>query len=107
MKEQKANDNFYERLESLRELTKLSPIAYAKLVKARNSKDSANNIKLSADEIDILEYALRERALEKIVEKDWENYLEIEHDGYGLNDFANAVLNEHINNKNNNNVKSR
>lgn len=106
MEEKKVNEEFYERLESLRELTKLSPLAYVKLVKARNKKDSENNNKLSAEEIDIFEYALRERVLEKAVEKDWENYIEIEHGGYSLNDFANAVLTGYINNKNNN-VKSR
>lgn len=98
-----------EELEALRELTKLNPIAYAKVLKARKEAEILRDLYMKSEPNDVigvdystadeLEYSLRMRALERASEKSWRKYIEVEHDGYGLNQYANDVLTNHIKSK--------
>ena len=107
----------YERLEALREITKLNPVAYAKVVKARHDADKFRDLYMKYepnDQIGVdytianeLEYELRFRALENGVEKQWKQYLGVEDDGYGLEDWAEDVLSEHMKNNEQNRGSSR
>lgn len=99
-----------DQLLALREITKLNPIAYAKVLKARNDAEQLRNLYIQYEPNDIigvdystaneLEYSLRMQALERSVEKDWIKYIEKENDGFGLADYAYDVLQLYIRNKN-------
>jgi len=80
----------YKRLEALREITKLSPINEIRVSLAKEeSEEKANE----------LEYVLREKKLLKNYEKTWQMYLELEHDGLGLKEFAYSALDDYIKEK--------
>ena len=98
-----------EELEALRELTKLNPIAYAKVMKARKEAELYRDlyvkyhpnapIEVDYSTADELEFSLRMNALERIAEKGWKKYIEVEKDGYGLNQYTNDLITQHINSK--------
>ena len=95
------NDN-YERLEVLRNITKLGPVAYAKVMKARRNADNQRELLMKYepnDEIGVdysvandLEIALREQALQNRVEKDWTMY----GDGLSLSEYADGIIEDRI-----------
>lgn len=84
-----------EKLEILRELTTLGPIARIKLLLA--CKEAEKNGEY--DKVDYLEYSLRMESFRRIVEPVWKMYASIEHDGYGLMEFAESTLEQHIEKK--------
>lgn len=102
-------DELIEQLDALREITKLGPIAYVKVLKARKDAEVLRDFYIKSEPNDIievdyssandLEYSLRKRALERKVERDWLDYLATENDGYGLSEYADDVLKEHMKSK--------
>ena len=96
-----------ERLEALRDMTTLNPIASIKVLKARkdaekmsdlyNKYEPNDHIGTDYSTANNLEYSLRMEALERKLENSWQAYLAIEKDGFGLIDFAEETLNQHIN----------
>ena len=99
----------YELLEALREITTLGPVSAAKIKFARSKADRYTDLyrKLNpSDEIgvdysvaNVLEFQLRKEALERDLEREWSNYLAVENDGIGLEEYAKGYLEEYINNK--------
>ena len=81
-------DNFYKRLEILRETVKLSPVGYALVLKARKKGDSF--------EADQLEYFMRLRKYAYIIKPMWDEFTKIEHDSFGLLEFSEMVLDNYI-----------
>ena len=90
----------------LREITRLNPLAYAKVLRARKTAEELRNLYIKSEPNDIigvdystandLEYSERMRALERSLEKSWREYLSVENDGYGLSEFAAQVLRDEI-----------
>ena len=100
----------YEVLEGLREITKLNPIAEFKILRARRQADKFIDIyrKLNpGDEMSVdysvandLEYELRMEALSRSLEKGWAQYIALENDGLGLEDYVSDYLVNYMNNRN-------
>ena len=97
---------FITNLKALREMTRLDPIAYVKVLRARREAENLRDVyaryepsdKVAVDYSDAndLEYMLRKRSLERSVQSDWLDYLRVEHDGYGLSEFADDCIRTHI-----------
>ncbi len=104
------NYSFEEQLEILREETKLNPIDYLKVLKERKAAEQSRDVYIKYEPNDIigtdyskanaLEYNLRMRALENMLEPSWRDYLRVENDGYGLSDYARSYLNQQLAAKN-------
>lgn len=97
------------RLESLREITRLNPIDFFRVQQARRQAEKFRELYIKENPSDIigvdysvaddLEYSLRFRQLERNVEKSWKSYLGLENDGYGLAQYAEDFLLQHMNEK--------
>ncbi len=104
-------------LDALRDMVKLNPFDYFRVQRARRQAEKFRDLYIKENPSDIigvdytiaddLEHSLRFRALERRVEKSWRDYLKVERDGYGLNDYARDVLNEFMKSKDNQNGRSR
>ena len=100
----------YEVLEALREITKLGPVAQAKLSWSRKKDEKFTELyrrENPSDEIgvdysnsDVLEYHLRMEALSKGLERSWASYINYEKDGLGLEEYVSDYLVTYLNNKN-------
>ena len=98
-----------EELEVLREITKLNPISYMKVLKARKEAEIFRNLyvkyepndKIGVDysTADALEHSLRKQALAHDLEKSWREYIRVENDGYGLMDCVDDTLRHYLNEK--------
>ena len=95
-----------ERLEALRELVKLNPVDYIRVKKARMQAEAFRDLYIRENPSDIigvdysiaddLEYQLRLAAYERICEPGWRAYLNMEHDGYGLREYAVDGLKQYL-----------
>ena len=103
-------DEYYqnqkERLYYLRELVVLNPIDKLRVLHARSLSEKYRNfynmynpndiIETDYSVADDLEYTLRYKTFVKKLEKDFISYLNLEKDGYGLEEHAESVLNNYI-----------
>ena len=103
-------DDYYakqkERLKYLRELVILNPIDKMRVLHARSysEKYRAFYNKINPNDVietdysvaDDLEYTLRYKSFVKKLEKDFVGYLNLEKDGYGLEEYAENTLNNYI-----------
>ena len=99
----------YEVLKSLREITRLGPIAEFKILRARKSAEKYRELYMKdnpSDEISVdystvndLEYQLRIDSLKRKLEKTWLSYLSYENDGIGLDEFVSDYLVQYLNDK--------
>lgn len=97
---------FMEELTTLRDMTKLNPIEYFKVYRARKQAEQLRDVYIKYEPNDVigtdysvandLEYGFRMDALCRSVEEDWKKYISIENDGYGLFEYANDVLQQRI-----------
>ena len=98
----------FERLEQLRELTELGPIAKFKIMRARKQAEDYRKLYIKENPDDVigvdystaneLEYELRMNSLRKSLEKQWAEYVTYENDGMGLDQYVNDYLVEQLNN---------
>ena len=96
-----------EKLRALREFIKLNPVDFMRVRRARKQAEAFRELYIRENPGDIigvdysiaddLEYQLRLAGLERDMEKSWRAYLSMEHDGYGLRDFAEDFLKQYIN----------
>lgn len=96
-------------LETLRELTKLGPVAKLKVAREQALAEKSRQSYIKQNPSDIietdftqaneLEYALRINALANKLEKDWKGYEETEHDDFGLIDYTEYQLSEYMKEK--------
>ena len=96
-------------LESLREVTKLGPVAKLKVARERALAEKSRQSYIKQNPSDIietdftraneLESKLRFTSLENSMEKDWKGYEELEHDGLGLSEYAESYLTQYMEQK--------
>lgn len=99
----------FNRLESLRKMTKLNLIDYFRVRRARKQAERLRDCYIKLNPSDIievdysvandLETSLRFGQLMRDVEKAWKRYSELEHDGCGLSEFAEGFLKQQMNEK--------
>lgn len=103
------NQNSYEELECLRELTKLGFIDKMKVFRARKEAEEFRELDIKYgpdDSVDVdysladnMEINLRKRALQNKLEAEWKDYIYAEHDGYSLSQYAESTLNQYMEKK--------
>ena len=95
-------DERRERLESLRQLEKLNPINYIRVAKAKMDAEKLKELYIKQNPGDIietdfsvaedLEYELLFSQLRKSVMKEWKEYIDLEKDGFGLDEYTEEVI---------------
>ena len=102
-------DEQKDKLETLREIEKLNPINFLRVAKARMEAEKLRELYIKENPSDIietdfsvaedLEYELLFNQLRRRVTKDWKDYIKLEQDGFGLDEYIEEVINSYKNNK--------
>ena len=97
----------FNRLESLRKMTKLNLFDYFRVRRARSQAESLRDCYIKLNPSDIigvdysvandLEASLRFGQLMRDVAREWKRYSDLEHDGCGLAEFAEGFLKQQMN----------
>jgi hypothetical protein len=104
-----------DKLMALRNMVKLNPIDFLKVKRACVQAEKFRDLYIKENPSDIigvdysiaedLEYQLRLSTLERSMEREWRSYLDVEHDGLGLREYALGYLDQYMKEQSSENVR--